>query len=91
MPSSAPPIEINQKIDLQNEVAIKRATAELQRRGLSADHYKTSILSEGKILTVLFEARDTPEPMLGSGGSVPGFAVEFDASTMQVIKSYFVR
>jgi hypothetical protein len=83
--------EINQRVDLQNELAIQRATAELQRRGLTADHYKISILGEGEILTVLFEAPDAPEPMLGSGGSVPGFAVEFEASTMRMLKSYFVR
>jgi hypothetical protein len=89
MPVDTPAYEINQSVGLQN--AIERATAELRKRGLTPDHYKISILGEGKILTVLFEALDTPEPMLGSGGSVPGFAVEFEVSTMQIIKSYFVR
>jgi hypothetical protein len=91
MPVDTSSYEINQTVDLQNEAAIKRATAELQRRGRNADHYKISILGEGEILTVLFEAPDAPEPVLGSGGSVPGFAVEFEASTMRMLKSYFVR
>jgi hypothetical protein len=91
MPVDTSSYEIHQAVDLQNELAIKRATAELERRGLTADHYKISILGEDKILTVLFETPDTPESMLGSGGSVPGFAVEFEASTMRMLKSYFVR
>ena len=91
MPVDTSSYEINQRVDLQNELAIKRATDELQSRGLIADPYKISILGEGKILTVLFEAPDTPESMLGSGGSVSGFAVEFEASTMRMLKSYFVR
>ena len=91
MPVDTSSYEISRRVDLQNEAAIKRATAELQRRGLTADNYKISILGEGKILTVLFEAPDTPESMLGSGGSLPAFSVEFEASTMRMLKSYFVR
>jgi hypothetical protein len=90
MPVDTSSYEVAQR-DSQNELAIKRATAELQRRGLAADNYKISILGEDKILTVLFEALDAPESMLGSGGSLPGFAVEFEASTMRMLKSYFVR
>jgi len=83
------PTHLAQNVD--STIAVQRATTELQKRGLAVDRYNISVHRERDLLTVLFESRDKPENTLGSGGSAPSFAVEFDPQTMALKKSYFVR
>ncbi|MBA4274854.1 MAG: hypothetical protein C0436_04290 [Alphaproteobacteria bacterium] len=79
--------------DVHAPVAVVHAVAEVKRRGLQPDNYRTQVVQDAQKVIVVFIDKRLPEEgrPVRSPNYAPGLEVELNASDLSVIRSYYIR
>jgi hypothetical protein len=75
----------------ENRAAIAAAGAALEKQHLDMKDYNASVSRDGGALVISFTSRDAPEGARGSAGSRPGYEVELDPASLEVLRAHFIR
>jgi hypothetical protein len=85
------PIRVVASISGVHAQAILLALPALTARNLDLTRYEVTVAETIKSFSVLFQAPNRDREVLGDIGNPPGFEVEIDKKTHQILGSHYIR
>ncbi len=85
------PIRVVASISGVHAQAILLAVPTLSARNLDLTRYEVTVAETTKSFSVLFQAPNRNREVLGDAGNPPGFEVEIDKNTHQILGSHYIR